>query len=172
VLAGAEQSGSLPGETEKAVLAMRAAVARRFLGAVLAAARAAAPGTPVLVHSHPDPRQTGANPGYDPAALLGRGGADGIVLPCWGPAARSTALLERVASAVPSRAPTSGPRRPRIAASLLAVAALGGHTAELAAQAAAVRAAGATELRLYHAGLACGTDLAAMRSLICSGAVG
>jgi len=51
------------------------------------------------------------------------------------------------------------------AASLLAVAGLGGDPATLPAQAAAVRAAGATELRLYHAGLAAAADLAAIGHL-------
>jgi len=41
----------------------------------------------------------------------------------------------------------------------------------LPAQAAAVRTAGATELRLYHAGLASAGDLAAIRAL-CRGTGG
>jgi hypothetical protein len=48
---------------------------------------------------------------------------------------------------------------------LHAVAGLGGHPETLPAQAAAVRAAGATELRLYHAGLAGPADLAAIAAL-------
>jgi hypothetical protein len=52
-----------------------------------------------------------------------------------------------------------------IAASLLAVSGLGGDPATLPAQAATVRAAGATELRLYHAGLAALPDLAAIGRL-------
>ena len=52
-----------------------------------------------------------------------------------------------------------------VAASLLAVSGLGGDPATLPGQAAAVRAAGATELRLYHAGLALAGDLAAIRAL-------
>jgi hypothetical protein len=69
--------------------------------------------------------------------------------------------VARTVEALPGSAAT-----PRIAASLLAVAGLGGRTGELAGQADAVRVAGATELRLYHAGLASAADLAAMRSLI------
>jgi len=159
--AGGGQAGSLPEDLDKAVLAARTALAERFLRAVIAVVRSAAPDTPVLVHSHPDPRQAGANPGYDPVTLLGPGGADGIVLQCQGTAAESAALVARTAAELPGSAAP-----PRIAASLLAVAGLGGRTGELAGQADAVRAAGATELRLYHAGLASAADLAAMRSLI------
>ena len=49
------------------------------------------------------------------------------------------------------------------------MAGLGGDPATLPAQAAAVRAAGATELRFYHAGLAAASDLAAIRSALSDG---
>jgi hypothetical protein len=127
-----------------------------MLTEVLDAVRVAAPGRPVLVHSAPDPRAVGANPGYDPAVLCGPGGADGIVLACGNPATAAD-LVARTASAAPPGA--------RIAAVLQAVAGLGGHPETLPAQAAAVRAAGATDLRLYHAGLAAKTDLAAIAAL-------
>jgi hypothetical protein len=145
----------LPHEAAEVLLRTRAAAAGRLLREVIAAVRAAAPGKPVLVHADPDPRAAGANPGYDPEMLLGPGGADGVVLVCWDPA-RAAPLVARVAAAVP---PGS-----RIAASLLAVAGLGGRPETLAEQAGAVRAAGATELRLYHAGLASASDLAAIRA--------
>jgi hypothetical protein len=148
--------GGFPDDLAAVLLAVRAALAGRFLAGVLAAVRDAAPAKPVLVHAHPDPRATGANPGHDPAVLLGPGGADGVVLACWDSAA-ATALVARTSAASPPGA--------RIAASLLAVAGLGGQPATLHAQAAAVNAAGATELRLYHAGLAAPADLAAIRSL-------
>ena len=61
--------------------------------------------------------------------------------------------------------PWDVPQGTAIAASLLAGAGLGGDPAALPAQAAAVRAAGATQLRLYHAGLASAGDLAAIRAL-------
>jgi hypothetical protein len=152
----APRPGSLPGDMEGLLLAVRAALAGRFLAEVIAAVRGAAPGHPVLVHAHPDPRAAGANPGHDPAVLLGPGGADGVVLACWDPAA-APAHVARVAAAAPPGA--------RIAASLLAVAGLGGQPGTLPEQAEAVRAAGATELRLYHAGLAAPSDLTAIRSL-------
>jgi len=83
-------------------------------------------------------------------------GATGIVLSCWDPA---------TAPALVSRAAATMPQGNAIAASLLAVAGLGGDAATLPAQAAVVRAAGATELRLYHAGLASLADLAAIGRL-------
>jgi hypothetical protein len=148
--------GILPSDMADVLLSVRAALARRFLSEVIASVREAAPGQPVLVHAHPDPRATGANPGHDPAVLLGPGGADGIVLACWDPGA-APAHVARTAAAAPSGA--------CIAASLLAVAGLGGQPWTLGDQAEAVGAAGATELRLYHAGLASPADLAAIRSL-------
>ena len=121
----------------------REAASAQLLTDVLAAARAAAPGRDVLVHSAPDPHAAGANPGYDPAAACGPDGADGIVLACGDPAS-APGLVARTAAAVPPGA--------RIAAVLQAVAGLGGHPATLPSQAGAVCSAGATELRLYHAG--------------------
>ncbi|MGW8767715.1 hypothetical protein ACWGN5_35105 [Streptomyces sp. NPDC055815] len=54
------------------------------------------------------------------------------------------------------------PRRPRAAI----VAGLGGIPESLARDAEHARAAGATELRLYHAGLASDEDLAAVRTAL------
>jgi hypothetical protein len=143
----------LPGEAAGVLLGVRAALATRFQREVIAAARDAAPGKPIYLHVHPDPRATGANPGYEPAALAG---ATGIVLSCWDPAA---------APVLVSRATATVPDGTAVAASLLAVSGLGGDPATLPAQAAAVRTAGATELRLYHAGLASVADLAGIGHL-------
>jgi hypothetical protein len=145
----------LPGAAARALLGVRAALASRFQREVIAAARA--PGKPVYLHADPDPQAMGANPGYEPAALAG---ATGIVLSCWDPGA---------APGLVSRAGDTAPPGTVLAASLLAVAGLGGDPATLPAQAAAVRAAGATELRLYHAGLAAASDLAAIGSLCSAG---
>jgi hypothetical protein len=160
-------AGAAAGETAPAdpvpedladVLAkVRAGTAGTFLSRVLAAVRDAASGKPVLVHSHPDPLQAGANPGFDPAVLLGPGGADGIILQCPGPATRSAALVAATAQAAPAA---------RIAATLAGVTALGARTGDLPGQAEAVLAAGATDLRLYHAGLASAGDHAAMRAVV------
>jgi hypothetical protein len=137
---------------------VRAGTAVTFLSRVLAAVRQAAPGRAVLVHSHPDPREAGANPGFDPAVLLGRDGADGVILQCPGPASQSAALVARTARAAPAGA--------RIAATLAGVTALGARPADLPGLAEAVLAAGATDLRLYHAGLASAGDHDAMRALV------
>ena len=83
------------------------------------------------------------------------------MLSCWDP---------RAAASLVSRAAETAPPGTGIAASLLAVAGLGGDPATLPAQAAAVGAAGATELRLYHAGLAAAPDLAAIGALCTTGA--
>ncbi len=140
-----------------ALAAVRAATAERFARRVLTAVRGAAPGKDVFLHAHPDQREAGSNPGYDPAVLLGPDGADGIILQCPGPAARSAALVQRTV--------TQAPAGRRIAATLPAVTALGANTSQLAEKASAVLAAGATDLRLYHAGLASAADHAAMREL-------
>jgi len=147
---------ALPEEAARVLLGVRAAIATRFQREVIAAART--PGKPVYLHAHPDLWAMGANPGYEPAALAG---ATGIVLSCWDP---------RAAPGLVSRAAEAAPPGTVIAASLLAVAGLGGDPATLPAQAAAVRSAGATELRLYHAGLAAAADLAAIGSLCSAGA--
>jgi hypothetical protein len=153
VRAAADGGAALPGDAADVLDQARAAASGRLLTEVLTAVRAAASGQPVLVHSAPDPRAVGANPGYDPALLCGPGGADGVVLACGNPVTAAD-LVARTAAAAPPGA--------RIAAVLQAVAGLGGHPETLPAQAAEVRAAGATELRLYHAGLAAPTDLALM----------
>jgi hypothetical protein len=155
VAGGAPAPGGvpLPGAAADVLLSVRAALATRFQREIVAAARDAAPDKPVYLHVHPDPRATGANPGCEPAALAH---AAGIVLSCWDPA---------TAPALVTRAAATAPQGTAIAASLLAVAGLGGDPAALPAQAAAVRAVGATQLRLYHAGLASAGDLAAIRAL-------
>jgi hypothetical protein len=147
------EDAALPGEAAGVLAGVRAALATRFQREVVAAARDAAPGKPVYLHVHPDPRATGANPGCEPGALAE---AAGIVLSCWDPVT-APALVTRAAAAAPPGT--------AVAASLLAVAGLGGDPATLPDQAAAVRAAGATELRLYHAGLAAAADLAAIGRL-------
>jgi hypothetical protein len=156
VRAAAGGAAALPGDAAGVLDQARAAASGRLLTEVLTAVRAAAPGQPVLVHSAPDPRAGGANPGYDPARLCGPGGADGVVLACGNPASAPD-LVTRTAAAAPPGT--------RIAAVLQAVAGLGGHPETLPVQAAAVTAAGATELRLYHAGLAAPADLRAIAAL-------
>ena len=146
--------------------AVRAATAGSFLRQVLAAVRDAAPGHDVFLHSHPDPPETGSNPGYDPAVLLGPGGADGMILACPGSPDASAALVARTAQGAGATQGARGaPAGRRIAATFPAVTALGADTSQLTAKAVAVLAAGATDLRLYHAGLASAADHTAMREV-------
>jgi hypothetical protein len=65
------------------------------------------------------------------------------------------------------RAAAAGATRTgRIVASLLGVGGMGGQPGTLAAQLAAAEAAGATEARVYHAGLAAAADLADLRAAL------
>jgi hypothetical protein len=95
--------------------------------------------------------------------LLGPDGADGIIVACPGSPATSAALVERTALAAP--ATSAAPAGRRIAATLPSVTALGADISQLTAKATAVVAAGATDLRLYHAGLASAADHTAMREV-------
>ncbi|BBA96592.1 putative alanine-rich protein [Actinacidiphila reveromycinica] len=124
--------------------------------AIAAVRAAAAPGFQVLMHADPVPYRCGANAGVDPAHILGH--ADGLVLPCTGgPAAREAVLT-----------PFAAHRREDtvLAANFTVVAGMGGSPGTLAADAAHAAALGATELRLYHAGLAGEADLAAVREAL------
>jgi hypothetical protein len=124
--------------------------------AIAAVRAAAAPGFQVLMHADPLPHRCGANAGVDPAHILGH--ADGLVLPCTGgPAAREAVL-----------APLAAHRRDGtvLAANFTVVSGMGGSPGTLAADAAHAAALGATELRLYHAGLASDADLAAVRAAL------
>ena len=152
-IALAEELGELAGP----VAAARAATAGAFLHRVLAAVRDAAPGRDVLVHADPDPLAAGSNPGYDPAVLLGPDGADGMIVACPGPVTHAEEIVRHTKNKVRSGH--------RIAATLPAVTALGAVTGDLPRKAQAVLAAGATDLRLYHAGLASEADHAAMREV-------
>ncbi len=157
VRAAADGGPALPADATGLLDGTRAATARRLLGEVTAAVRAAAPGQPVLLHTDPDPRATGSNPGYNLAAACGPDGVDGVALACADPD-RAVSLVTTASAALPAGA--------SVVAVLQAVAGLGGDPATLPAQAAAVRAAGATELRFYHAGLAAASDLAAIRAAL------
>ncbi|WP_330176417.1 hypothetical protein OG875_24700 [Streptomyces sp. NBC_01498] len=138
-------------ELAAATLNWRARTARTLQDAAVAAVRArGGPGFQVLLHADPHPHRTGANAGVDPAHVLGT--ADGVVVPCTGGAAE--AML----------APFAAHRREStvLAANLTVVSGMGGSPHTLAEDAAHARALGATELRLYHAGLASDADLAAV----------
>ncbi|WDM11833.1 hypothetical protein J3S85_09990 [Streptomyces lavenduligriseus] len=138
-------------EMATATRAWRDTTARTLQEEAVAAVRAAAPrGFRVLLHADPVSYHCGANAGVDPAHILSV--ADGVVVPCTG----GTALLAPFAAE--ARQGTV------LAANLTVVTGMGGSPGTLAADAARARAEGATELRLYHAGLASDEDLAAVRA--------
>ncbi|MEV6837465.1 hypothetical protein AB0N17_23680 [Streptomyces sp. NPDC051133] len=127
--------------------------ARTLQEEAVAAVRAAAPaGFQVLLHAVPVSYHCGANAGVDPARILSV--ADGVVVPCTG----GTAPL----------APFAGHAGGRtvLAANFTVVTGMGGSPGTLAADAARARAEGATELRLYHAGLASDDDLTTVREAL------
>ncbi|MFI6692261.1 hypothetical protein ACIBLA_10920 [Streptomyces sp. NPDC050433] len=129
----------------------RVRTARTLQEATVTAVRAqAGPGFQVLLHADPHPHRTGANAGVDPAHILGI--ADGVVLPCTGGAAE--AMLTPFAAHCHESTV--------LAANFTVVQGMGGSPHSLAADAAHARSLGATELRLYHAGLASDADLAAV----------
>ena len=107
----------------------------------------------VLAHASPQPHRYIAFTGVDvPRAheLF-----DGLVVNCW----RNLDALEQTrGAAVP------------VHASFLAVEGMGGRPDTLAEQGLAARAAGATGIRLYHAGLAGTGDLDGIRELTSKGA--
>ncbi|MFD9791660.1 hypothetical protein ACFWXK_11995 [Streptomyces sp. NPDC059070] len=149
---GAPTTGPAGETLLEATVGHRAAVARTFQEEVVGAVRAAAgPEFRVLLHADPGVHRCGANAGVDPAAVFAL--ADGVVAPC--PNGRTDAL----GAFAPHAARTGGV----LAANLTVVSGLGGTPHTLAEDADRAAAAGATELRLYHAGLASDEDLAAVR---------
>ncbi len=136
-----------------ATRAWRDETARTLQEAAVAAVRAAAPeGFQVLLHADPVTYRVGANPGVDPAHILSV--ADGVVVPCAGGPGPLTPFAEqRRAGAV-------------VAANFGVVSGMGGSPGTLAADAGRARELGATELRLYHAGLASDADLEAVREAL------
>ncbi|MGW1048285.1 hypothetical protein ACWD4N_07840 [Streptomyces sp. NPDC002586] len=140
-------------ETAARTRAWREETAGTLQEEAVAAVRAAAPaGFQVLLHADPVSHHCGANAGVDPARVLSA--ADGVVVPCTG----GTALLAPFAAH--AREDTV------LAANFTVVSGMGGSPGTLAADAARARAQGATELRLYHAGLASDPDLAAVRAAL------
>ncbi|MGW0997854.1 hypothetical protein ACWD5V_32175 [Streptomyces sp. NPDC002523] len=140
-------------DTAAATRAWRDTTARTLQEEAVTAVRAAAPeGFQVLLHADPVSYHCGANAGVDPAHILSV--ADGVVVPCTG----GTALLAPFAA--------QARRGTVLAANFTVVTGMGGSPGTLAADAARARAEGATELRLYHAGLASDPDLAAVREAL------
>ncbi|MFI6683375.1 hypothetical protein [Streptomyces sp. NPDC050485] len=148
--------GASGAELLAATLEFRARTARTLQESAVAAVRGRArAGFRVLLHADPAAHHCGPNTGVDPAHILGV--ADGVVVPCTGGAG----LLEPFAA--------NGARRAVLAANFTVVSGMGGRPGVLAEDAARAVSLGATELRLYHAGLASDADLEAVRR---SGVVG
>ncbi|MFG2516938.1 hypothetical protein [Streptomyces sp. NPDC048584] len=139
--------------TANATRAWRDDTARTLQEAAVGAVRRAAPeGFQVLLHADPVSYHCGANAGVDPAHILGV--ADGVVVPCTGGAG----LLSPFAREARGGAV--------LAANFTVVSGMGGSPAGLAADVVEARRLGATELRLYHAGLAADADLEAVRGVL------
>jgi hypothetical protein len=138
--------------TAAATRAWRDETARTLQETAVRAVRAAAPeGFQILLHADPVTYHVGANPGVDPEHILSV--ADGVVVPCAG----GPDLLAPFARAREDAV---------IAANFPVVAQMGGSPGTLAADVARARESGASEVRLYHAGLASDGDLDAIRSAL------
>ncbi|MCX5419912.1 hypothetical protein [Streptomyces sp. NBC_00078] len=140
-------------EKAAATRAWRDPVARTLQETAVRAVRDAAPeGFQVLLHADPVTYHVGANPGVDPEHILSV--ADGVVVPCGDGTGPLSPFSEQ------------GLEEAVIAANFPVVSGMGGSPDTLAADAAEARGRGATELRLYHAGLASDGDLEAVRSAL------
>ena len=138
--------------TAAATRAWRDETARTLQETAVRAVRAAAPeGFQILLHADPVTYHVGANPGVDPEHILSV--ADGVVVPC----ASGPDLLTPFARAREDAV---------IAANFPVVSQMGGSPGTLAADVARARELGATEIRLYHAGLASDGDLDAIREAL------
>lgn len=145
----------LGAELAAATLEFRTRIARTLQEDAVAAVRAAAPdGFQVLLHADPVAYHCGANAGVDPAHILSV--ADGVVVPCTGGTQLLSPFAEQCAEG------PDGADGSVLAANYTVVSGMGGSPATLAKDAASAAAAGATELRLYHAGLASDADLTAV----------
>ncbi|NUP48441.1 MAG: hypothetical protein HOW97_14200 [Catenulispora sp.] len=145
-------TGALPDpDLATAVLAMRTRVGDRLREAMVGEVRTRRGADfPVLFHASPYPHRSTAFTGVDPATFAKD--ATGLVVNCWNGEARTVTAATGQPAAV--------------YAGLLGVRGMGAHPERLAEQAAAMREAGASGIRLYHAGLASNADLAAMREAV------
>ena len=155
VFDGATSSTGLATDLIEAVSSLRIEAAARFQAEVVGAVRSARPDIPVLLHTSPDPLAVGANPGSVPD------GSFGAVLQCGGK--RSDAALNGL-RAYADALTKAGAKQP-LAATVNIVGGMGCDRAGLAGWIGDLRAAGAEEFRLYHAGLASAEDLAAVAEL-------
>ncbi|POX45022.1 hypothetical protein [Streptomyces sp. Ru72] len=144
----------LLGEAKAAATrAWRDTTARTLQEEAVAAVRAAAPdGFQVLLHADPVSYHCGANAGVDPAHILSV--ADGVVVPCTGGAGLLAPFAERNRTGAV------------LAANFTVVSGMGGSPGTLARDARGAAELGASEVRLYHAGLASDGDLDAVRDAL------
>lgn len=129
----AEVDDELPADLRETLLATRSAATDLLRGAVL---EAIGTGRRVLLHGSADAWATGALPGLTPRA---GDEVDGVVVPCWTPAGP-----EEVAAAKAAGIDDVGAY----------VTAVGPQAGDLVDHVRRLRAAGASELHLYHLGLA------------------
>ncbi|MFE5916233.1 hypothetical protein [Streptomyces sp. NPDC056468] len=140
-------------QTAAATRAWRDETARTLQESAVRAVRRAAPeGFQVLLHADPVTHHVGANAGVDPEHILSV--ADGVVVPCAGGPGLLTPFAEQGRDAAV------------VAANLGVVSRMGGSPGTLASDTARARELGATEIRLYHAGLASDGDLEAVREAL------
>ncbi|GAA1973956.1 hypothetical protein [Catenulispora subtropica] len=144
--------GGLPdADLAAAVLRMRTRVGDRLREAMVREVRTQRGADfPVLFHANPRPHRSTAFTGVDPATFAKD--ATGLVVNCWDGTTENVTLSTGHPAAVH--------------AGLLGVRGMGAHPERLAGQAAAMRDAGASGIRLYHAGLASNADIEAMRALV------
>jgi hypothetical protein len=162
VFRGERARATLDEDTLDHVGFLRIQAAAGFQAEMVDAVRQAREGMPVLLHTSPDPLAVGANPGSVPD------GSFGAVLQCGGARSRdAVAQLQTYAGAMAKAAavPEGSARRQPLAATVNIVGGMGADREGLAGWIAELRAAGAEELRLYHAGLASAADLEAVRAL-------
>lgn len=136
----------LGAELATATRAWRDSVARSLQTEAVLAVRAAAPeGFQILLHADPVSYRVGANVGVDPGHILSV--ADGVVVPC---AAGPEPLIPFAEQGVEGAV---------LAANFTVVSGMGGRPATLVEDVTRAVELGATEVRLYHAGLASDADL-------------
>ncbi|MFF3708145.1 hypothetical protein [Streptomyces phaeochromogenes] len=136
----------LGAELATATRVWRDSVARSLQTEAVLAVREAAPeGFQILLHADPVSYRVGANAGVDPGHILSV--ADGVVVPCAaGPEPLTPFAGQGVDGAV-------------LAANFTVVSGMGGRPAALVEDVTRAAELGATEVRLYHAGLASDEDL-------------
>ncbi|WP_049567870.1 hypothetical protein, partial [Nonomuraea sp. SBT364] len=142
--------GSLADDVRAARVALSASLRERLIST----AREVAPNVPITLHANPDPWATG------PFAALptGEPGADVLVGNCWGDPATDAARLARLRD-------LCSPGQ-RVGAYVLALPPRPADATALAELLTTYAKAGASEIHLYHAGLAGPERLAAMTAAL------